>query len=367
MITHNLNYYGKLYGKYEEFQRNTQIRREKAYFFDPNYLLIRPISLRATELLITPIKWAYSGIGSAAVKVTSYFNPKLGLWVDDVWHDPISTKTMLKIGIWIQSKARIIAIRQPVSYRLLHPLDRAFIAFFQHIHVVTGDLNDLLRIPQKFRDYLISETVKNDPQKKPKSLAGWIWQWVKISTAKVKDGLLALIHLIVKAVEIPLQYMPIVKQALVKIGETLERARTDLHNAFIAKAHRVIDKNERKIRHKVVAKVAEAIARKSITLIISTGLNIALGAGAYLLAKHAFTQVTGIQDLPPEVIRISSIALHFAGAYLWIRCMTPTLHGFYQDYEKKFDPEASTLLELSNLLDRRNFVPVIKFIKKRFL
>ncbi|NGX27731.1 MAG: hypothetical protein K940chlam6_01669, partial [Chlamydiae bacterium] len=123
---------------------------------------------------------------------------------------------------------------------------------------------------------------------------------------------------------------------------------------------------ERKIRHKVVAEVAETTARKSIAFTISTGLNIALGAGIYFLGKHAFTQVTGSQEIPPEVIRISSIGLKFIGAYLWVRCMTPTVNGFYQDYEEKFDPEASTLLELSNLLDRRNFLLAIKFIKKHY-
>ena len=76
MTTHNLNYYEKLWGKYEEFQQNNHTRRENTRFFNPNYLLIQPISLLATEILITPTKWAYSGIGSAAVKVTNYFNPK---------------------------------------------------------------------------------------------------------------------------------------------------------------------------------------------------------------------------------------------------------------------------------------------------
>ncbi|NGX59636.1 MAG: hypothetical protein KR126chlam3_00789 [Chlamydiae bacterium] len=379
MSVHNIDYYRGLWGKYQEFQDNNQIRRENASYLNPENRIIYPLSCRITNFLMKPT--TYQPIGKAAIKITRFFSTRISSRLEALWNDPISTERMLEIGHWVQAKARVNAVRKPISLPFFYYLDRALISASRHAYIVAKDLNALLSIPKGLRDYLhppveaeVEVEVPNR-EEQPTSLAGRAWMWIKRGTARVKIAILALIQRIISAVRIPLQYMPLVEKGLVKLSDLLEKARERLHNSLLDKVHKVVHKvvdkviesGEEKIRDQVVAKVTEVAACQTIRFGVSSGLKVCIGAGTYLLAKHAFTHFTGVHDLPPAVLQVLPKVLTIAGAYLWVRCMTPTLQGFYEDYDENFNPEASTLFEIRSLFDKKNFGAIFSHLKKKFV
>ena len=368
MSVHNIDYYRGLWEKYQEFQDNNQIRRENASYLNPENRIIYPLSCRITNFLMKPT--TYQPIGKAAIKITRFFSTRISSRLEALWNDPISTERMLEIGHWVQAKARVNAVRKPISLPFFYYLDRALISASRHAYIVAKDLNALLSIPKGLRDYLhppveaeVEVEVPNR-EEQPTSLAGRAW-----------IAILALIQRIISAVRIPLQYMPLVEKGLVKLSDLLEKARERLHNSLLDKVHKVVHKvvdkviesGEEKIRDQVVAKVTEVAACQTIRFGVSSGLKVCIGAGTYLLAKHAFTHFTGVHDLPPAVLQVLPKVLTIAGAYLWVRCMTPTLQGFYEDYDENFNPEASTLFEIRSLFDKKNFGAIFSHLKKKFV
>jgi len=211
-------------------------------------------------------------------------------------------------------------------------------------------------------DWNTRERVEADPT----NLLGKCWKWLKMGTAIVRDYILIIAQHIVKVAKIPLQYMPLVNFLLEKLGNAIDRARDHIHEKIIKSAHRIIDQNEKKIRQKVVAKVIETTARATIATATSWTLRGTLGALAYFLTEHAIValSVQGGHEIAAQTATTFSIGLTLIGAGLWLRCLTPTAQKIYKDHTKEFDPEASTLWELSKLINRQNIHKVASFIRK---
>ena len=363
VAVHNVTYYQNLWNKYEEFQKNNELRRRHNSFISPDSAIVEPLTLLVTEFLITPAKYGYKLAKRVSVKISSSFSKELGERVDEAWHDPISTETMLKIGNFIQSNARKVALRAPTSLPILWYLDASLISFARHTYIVSKDLNALLRIPQLLRSRL-SREASIDPSAPAPSLIGKTWRVIKWATSVAKDKVFYLIHLIIKAIRFPLECMPLLKRSLDKLDAGLERIRQIIHNALLVGAQEAITRSERKIRHRVVERVAEATARQCIGFIVSSALRIGIGAVSYLAAKRTFVYFSGKEDLPIEAFYIGILGIKMVGAYLWIRCVTPTVQSFYKDYQGKFDPDAPAFFELPNLFDRANLAFIYRCLKK---
>lgn len=365
MSTHNVDYYINLLGKFEQFKADNRTRQRNSSLVNPQRLLINPIADFATDLVFIPSKWAYLTTGKALVGATGLFHSALAGRIEAAWRDPISTNTMVKIGRFIQSTALVNAVRKPTSVPFLHFFDRALIAFTQHTCVVTTDLIELLKIPENLHDYIDSERAQAGEAKPSTTLAGKGWQYVKFGLTKVKDAVYALIVLVVKAVRVPLKQMPVVEKALKKTGELLENARNSAHAFILHKAHELIDHGESKVRHQMTSHVASIVCRQTIRSAIGAGLHVAVGTSAYLLANYAFTQYTGAQEFPPEMVRNASRVLKVVGGYLWVRCITPALRDLYDDYNNDFKPDSSTLVEVANILSIKNIRPLVALAKKK--
>jgi len=146
--TQNLKYYYGVYDTFDEFNKNNQLRNQTNSFFRPESYLIEPLSEFFTNKIAMPsLKVAYSTIRSLTVKTAGVLRPSLSNRIDCAWRDPISTKTLLKAGAWIEKYARKWAIRKPSELPMIHYIDAFLIASTRPLYIFSKDMNTLLSIP----------------------------------------------------------------------------------------------------------------------------------------------------------------------------------------------------------------------------
>ncbi|MDN3506386.1 MAG: hypothetical protein P0S96_04055 [Simkaniaceae bacterium] len=371
MSTHNIDFYINLWDKYERLKEDNQTRQRNRSLINPQNFLINPIADLATDLVCKSSTWAYLSTGKALVGITRPLHANFAHRIEDAWQDPISTETMLKIGKLVQSIARFNAVRKPTLVPLFHFFDRSLIAFTQHVHVVSGDLIELLKIPKNLHRFINAESqmpVEGKEHKKtdlPTTLSGKTWQYVKIGVAKAVDALFALIELVVKVTRVLLQRVPIVEKVLGNAKSMVVSARARAYSFLLGKAYDLIRFGEKKARHQVTSRVARIVYRQAIRTAIGTSLQVALATSVYQGANYVFTQYTGAQEFPPEMVQNASRAMKVIGGYLWVRCVTPTLKDLYEDYNDDFKPSSSTFIEVSNILNTKNIAPLVSFAKKK--
>ncbi len=343
---HNLEYYTNLYEGIVEFQHNNADRSQKQKYFRPDTHLIEPLGHYLTDRIIFPLVYPL---------VSRY---------------SISQSTLMKVGKRVEAYSKEMALRKPTQLPILKYLDTCRIAIARHLYITSKDTNALLSIPEKLHEYIDTSTTEttegDDPPTIPTTLLGRGWQWIKMGTGALKNGFLTLVHRVVTAAEIPFQYMPIVNFLLKKLAEMTNTLQEKVHEKIIDVAHQVVDRKEDKIRKKITQKVIENTTRSSIYFSIQAVLKSGFGIGIYYLTHYAVSQVTGNEELFPQVVQtVSSVALPCIGGYLWLRCISPSLERIHNSYQEDFDPEASTLRELHTLLNKKNFSKVISLIREK--
>lgn len=372
MKLHNIEYYENLWGKYQQFQENNEIRRKKNDFLGIERYIINPVSSAITKIIVSCSRSTYALTGRVFVKITSFFSKGLSNTIYNTWHDPISTHTMLKIGVIMQSILRRFVVRKPVSVPFFSYCDKVLLSLTRHAYIVLVDLNALLSIPQKLKgSFLLRKDIKTTPQstvtQSPTSLLGRTWEVMQQGAIRAKEKLLILILLVIRVLQKIFIYIPLLEDFLKKLQKTLEEAIQKAHKALISRVHGIIDENERKIRHKVMANVAEAASRHMVKFVVSSTLRIGLVGSGYWCIKKIFTYYTGHHDLPETAVKVGSIGIQFLGVYFWYLCLYPTIKSLREEYREDFDPNASTILELSNLLDRKNLKAIFYFLKNKLL
>lgn len=367
MAIHNLEYYRKLWNKYEEFKSNNQQRKQTAaYLYSPDYLIIDPISKMVSRTTVESGKWAYPLVSESLCSFTNAYCPQwLAKRLETTLTDPISIGTLYRICTWVNRKSLLIATRKPLSIPLISDLDRALIATGQHAHIVSKDFKALLEIPKGLRSYLFKEAFSD--KEKPITLAGKAWAVIKNAFYISGTYLLQLIVKILKMIWVPFSHIPHM-QEFKDVAENFVKDWSGyLYGRFVHHAERAIESGEKKLRKKIAAKAAEVFCREMITFTVGSTLRLAFGAVTLFAAEKVFSQVTGLKGFPEDWVKISKLGINVIAFALWVKAVTPTIQGLHSDYQEKFDPGSSTLVEIQSLFDHKNFIPLFELAKKKLI
>jgi hypothetical protein len=274
---------------------------------------------------------------------------------------------MQRIGRLVRLIARPIATRTPVSVPLFHFFDQAMIAAAQHCYIVTTDLIELLDFPDKLHNFIQNGATEAIKSETPANYMGKAWHYVKLGTSYLKDAVYQLIELIVDVAKTILQDYPRLDAALQKVGEYLEDKRAQIYSGLVKRAHGLVDLGEKNLRHRVAARVANVATHKTLRLTVGWALNGAAGYGAYLLAKQGYMYYTGMSDFPSHWFTLAGVTMQVAGVAFWGHFLIQALDDLKKDYRCDFNPDTSALTEISNLLSRKNIMPLVSFVKKKYV
>lgn len=377
--SHNLGYYANLFQWYKQWKHDNEVRKEKSSFISLGKI-VDPLSELITNALMNPVIASYGSIGSLAVRITGQFSPERAKRLQEKWEDPISTEAMIKICTWIRDKSKIFATSEPTAMPRLEYLHTAGISFCQHLYIISNDSLEVLTFPEKLRISLgvnKKNTISEDktevsvemlpesegskipaPQPPPvqelhdASLTAKIARSFQKWTAFFQEKIFILIQRVIEAVKKIFTSTPLEKP-IEKWEQKVQKKKKWIHNqikeAVYHKANKLIDGAEMKARKKIVVAAGLASTRQTIKFLVSTGLRVGAGGCVYYTGRWAFTQMTGYADFPPEMISVGNACGRIFGAYLWVRCITPTLQNLYDSYNKDFNPEASTAFEVKKI------------------
>lgn len=368
--TQNIGHYLNFYDSYQRAKSFSQKKGMIRLALTPLDSAVRLVSTYATDtLLLKPIKWGYGSLGKCATKGASLlFSEKTAKWVEDTWYDPIATKTVLKIGRWIESTTKNTATAKPVSWPLAAAIDKCRIALARHFYVVSKDLNSLLEIPDLLRDSIKWETIEPSKDEKvaaPKS-SNRVWQALQAGTKFLSDALLALIAKVVALMGHPLEKIPYLDTLTEKAAQKIDEARNHIHKSVLEKAHSVIDAKETQLRRRLMEKVGDIVARTLVVETVNFSIKFALSKKTYELFSSAVTQLIDNKDLPDLMDSAASAGMKIAGFVLFVHMLLPTIERLHEDYKEEFDAEASTFKELRNLINRKNLPQIIGHIYRYF-
>ncbi len=363
---HNLSYYKNFYCQLQDLKQNLALKNQTEGYFLPINHVINYISRCSTDYLLYPIvSKSFSFITNGTLCVSKFFSLSFSRWLDNKLHDPISSKTVLKIGEWTQTQAEKMARQEPVNFFLLRYIHICSIMFARYLYIFSKDTNTFLKIPQAIHSYMDWNTIEMPPEEAPTTTLARGWKWIKIATKAGVDLLLDVIYRILKIAEKALRFVPFADLAIEQVGRCLNHIRHYLHQKLIQRAHDVIDNNEKRIRRKIVGRVAQITTSKAIEFAVSSTLKGLFVYAIYRGSKWAILELTDNHELPDQMAQIASYAIKILGAALWIKSVTPSFKKLRDDYKEDFDPRASTLKELVYSLNHHNLSNVIRIIQSQ--
>lgn len=348
------------------YNETAQEQKKVNYCLNPPFYVASHCAyLLNSQISSDTLKNIYLNAGAWATKITGIFSSSYAEKVDAYWHDPIETKTVLKIGLWLQNTFKPLAKRTASTRPLLGHIDRGFIAFSRHIYVLSKDLNTILSIPDKIRSFI--ERTQQPIETESSTFLGQTWEWIKKSTYTVKYYFTEMVLWIIRQIAIVLKEVPYLEPSIISlevkiedaksyISEVFEQGKAYLHEKLIKKAVEVINRKEAALRKKAVGAVAEIVARKAITFFTTFTLTTALGFMIYKIPDILGTNTTEHSETLSTIRKI-------IGVGLWAKSVSPIFYGLPEDYKENFNPEASTLRELRALINAQTLHKVIKILK----
>lgn len=398
---HNIGHYKKLIDRYKTAKEENEKRKDHSDIFRIGKI-INPVSELLTQALMGPVIASYNSLGGLTVRITGCYSEEKAEALLKSWDDPVSTETIIKVSTWIRDKSRPIAASKPTTLPKLSYFHRAWIGLFQNIHIISKDAVDLLLIPQKLRETLSPKAKKKLEKAQPPVLVELEETGQTVSKEKIeKQELSTFSEIAVYGVKKSISFLQECVQYLIEfvvrvvkrifIGTAEETPLNDpekpaksgqveapkkkwtqwlsfnVVNALREKAIKILDNSELSIRKKGVYALGRKMTHQTIKFTISTSLRGAIGAGGYLLARRAFTYWTGHHDIPPEVIKVTTVGVNLLGAYFWVRCLTPALDTLYDDYKENYNPDAATVVELKKILSAGSIGSMFTFLKNRLL
>jgi len=364
----NLNYYIHFFTSVKDVQKQYEQPGLLRSLMSPLDRTTRVASSLFADYFAFPIvKGTYKTVGIAATQFTKFINASLSKWIKESWDDPISTKTLLKIGEKIENLTKATAGTTPTEWPILQAMDKCRIEIARHFYIMAKDFNSLLRIPGALHNYVNWTTIDTDSNREgPITLSQKGWFFFQKGTKAISDAMMALIAKVIEVAAIPLDKLPYLEGAVNWIGQKIDEARNHIHKSIIKRAHNVIDHHEVAIRKSVIGKIGEISTRTLLNEALNIGIKFYLSRGIYQLTKYCFSQVTGLQEIPEEVETLASVALKIAGFTLLMHLAASTVERFCEDYKQDFDTEASTLHELSLLVQHHNLPKILPFIHSHF-
>jgi len=363
--THNLDHYSNLYQKYLELKTGSEEQaRFNHYLYPQLFIASRCSQFLNSCVSSNALKGAYNFVGSTSVAISGALSKRLSRLVETCWFDPIDTSTLLAIGRPLQNAFKPLATRVATTIPVLGRIDRSLIALFRHAYIVTKDLNTILSVPEKLHSLLDDVIVEESHMANPTTLTGRVWVWIKEAVGIIKDSFIHLIKVVFRSIATNLKRISPLESSITWIEETGGQIKPYLSEIFYQSkrklfkhAHQIIEKNEKKVRQKAVGIVAETVARKAFSFVVTFTLTTAMTYALYRLPDYIPGAVNF--EHSHELSQIRKVT----GIAFWIMSITPIFYGLHNDYKEDFNPDASTFRELRHLINFDNLHKVIKFIK----
>ena len=178
-----------------------------------------------------------------------------------------------------------------------------------------------------------------------------------------KNALISVIYSMIGVFRHSFRLIPVENILITSARRGIKHLQNNFRSRVTERVHQAIDQKETLVRRLVVGKVAEATCTRLFTLISHGALQAGIGGVIYLFSRQGMTYLSENEGLSDTVVKVIAYAELFFGGYLWVRCITPTLEGLHEDYQMSFDPNASTLKELSKLIRFRHLSHLFQYIK----
>lgn len=366
---HNISYYTGLWDKYNHLKNDYQEKMQYEEYLYPDLVVTRPMSRFLSDHVVYPlINHGYTITGKVAAYTLSVFSSSHAKRLEEAWHDPVETPTLVNFAKWVQGKTITIAKQTPSEKPIFVYFHRALIVAARSFYILAKDTATLLEVPKGLHEYVSGYIDRSiEPQKTvddpPKTYLGRVWRWIKGALEWMKNAFLYLICRISKAAEKPLQKMPEVKSLFQELKDDVKKASEYVQGLIIQKTHDYIEVGEIHLRRRVVAKMTEVSMKKGLNWGIHNGIKLAISYGVYKLAKESFVHYTQTHEIADQVELIAGRTFKVIGAYLFTRFMAPTVQALHDDYRPEFDEHASTASELVSQISLRNIFNAAHYLR----
>jgi len=309
------------------------------------------VSNAYTDKIALPIlKKGYFAAGELASRVSGLIDTSLKNRIEAIWVDPFSTEFVLRIGQRVQKYSHRIAFRKPSDTAFIHYFDTCLISSAQQLYAYAKEINFLLSIPQKLRNY-----VKNFSGEKfiqlPSIFLGKYWEWIGDLIIAARRLFYTIVDVTLKIAESILRFFTFNRNLKVigYLRDIVKEAKKNIHQGIEYVARRVIHKKETETRKQVVANVSDYVSEYIVGMINRVILKTTIGASVFFTIKHAILAVSPIRNelgLSIQTAIIHSVALIILGNLMWKNVVKPTLDPFYISYNENFNGRVSTLKKI---------------------
>ena len=133
----NLNYYFNFFSSAQDVKkRHKQTGILRTIMSPPDYVTRVTSSLFTDYVLLPVVKQTYSKVGTVVTIATALVSTRLSSWVEKSWNDPVSTRTLLKIGEGIESVTKATAKSTSTEWPVVEAVDKCRIGIARHLYVI---------------------------------------------------------------------------------------------------------------------------------------------------------------------------------------------------------------------------------------
>ncbi len=314
----------------------------------------------AESYAIPFVKGAYEKARPITAKVVGYFSKPLGERVFRQWHDPFSSESVLKVTKHVEAFSGLIARSEVTNRPYLQFLDRSLTSCSQHLYASVKEVNYLLNLPDKLRDYASKFTVDRF-MLQVSEYSGKLFVVVSKIILIAKYTVLALIDLIIKVVDCTIQFFTFTKKIAVLgyLRDIIHAAKGEVHDKFVDIAKRTITNRENHIRKQITAKITNTVTDYIVSALTRGTIKTAIGGALYYTAA---TLAQSTLDASPSVARLAGTAV--AAGVVWQTTVKPFLDSYYKTYNPNFKTDSTQLKSFLKEHSLSNFYVPLKMLKE---
>ncbi len=309
-----------------EFLKNNRQRQSWNYFLRPfDVYVVNPITDLATKNITLPaLKRLYALLGTSTVTALKYVNQSSAEKVENALYDPLSTKSLLKVGKLAQSLSLYWAKRMPIQSSIITYPDTCSVVAARHLHTFARDMNAVL-----------------DMATKSKNLASHV--------SETAD----------KTIIQPYLNKHQTTNLLARVAGVFKYSPKDILEKM---SHDMIDKNEKKVRQSIVGTAVQSVCRGLLATCLRGFVRGGTSFACYRLIEHTIVEIV---PNAKTLAHITSFSITAAGTLIWLKCLSSTAERLNSSYREKFDPKSSTFQELTELVGQRNIDAFVTAVKNR--
>lgn len=319
--------------------------------------LLNSLSDRFSKNTAIPvIKSSYLSVGSCISECAGLVSTRLKDWLEDSWCDPLTSSSVLRITQPIERLSLFVATQNPTKIKQLRYLNICLISSAQDLYSYLKNVNYILNLPTLLKQFFATFSVDNFINR----LSVYGGKSFVIISDLILIGkyiILTLIDVVIKVVDFVISLFTFTDlEILAYLREIIQDASDNIHLKFVDIASMAIDKIENRFRKKVVVEIANYALNYTIPILNRIALKSLIGVGIYFGAQYSLQSTLST----PIIRAVSLLAL---SGIIW-GSSKPTLDAYYTSYNKKFDPDASFLMQFLKRHSITYLYPGLSFIQK---